>query len=376
MFGHSWRVGSIAGVEIRIDRSWAVIVLLITYSLYLQFRDAYGELTGPSATGLAIFSAVLFFGSVLSHEMAHALVARARGLHVRGITLFLFGGATQARLESGSARDEFIVTAVGPGTSVVLGLVLGAIGIFAQHIMPRPLAGALRYVGFVNLLLAGFNLVPGFPLDGGRLLRSLVWRSTGDLDRATRIASQTGQVIGYLMVAGGIALLLAGQVVSGVWFAAIGWFLAQAARSSFAGVQVHQLLRGVEAQDLMMRPLVTVPPETTLRAAVDEYFMRYDQTAFLVEDGDRPLGVITLDDVKKIPQDRWRSTHATDAMIDLHDRLVVPPHTPADQLVGKLEESKVALVAVDRQILGIITLPELGRWVQRRSAFRPARRFG
>src|SRR6266508_2444488 len=170
MFGTSWRVGRIAGIEVRVDSSWVVIALLITYSLYLRFSLVYPSLSTGGAVGIAILAAVLFFGSVLGHELAHALVSQARGIRVQDITLFLFGGATRARVESRGPGDEFIIAVVGPLTSALLAVLFGIIDVFGRDALGRPLAGAFGYLAWVNLLLAGFNLVPGFPLDGGRLL--------------------------------------------------------------------------------------------------------------------------------------------------------------------------------------------------------------
>src|ERR671917_1639430 len=177
MFGTSWRVGRIAGIEIRIDSSWVVIALLITYSMYLRLSILYQELSGGGAVGLAILSAVLFFGSVLLHELAHALVAQARGIRVQDITLFLFGGATRARVDSRGPGDEFLIALVGPLTSGLLAGLFGLVAGLGRDLLSRPLAGTLGYLAWTNLILAGFNLVPGFPLDGGRLLRAALWRA-------------------------------------------------------------------------------------------------------------------------------------------------------------------------------------------------------
>src|SRR5512132_275246 len=215
VFGTSWRVGRVAGIEVRIDSSWAVIALLITYSMYLRLSILYPELSGGGAVGLAVVSAVLFFGSVLVHELAHALVAPARGIRVQDITLFLFGGATRARVESRGPGDEFLIAVVGPLTSGLLAGLFWAVASLGRDVLSVPLAGTFGYLAWTNLLLAGFNLVPGFPLDGGRLLRAAIWKATGSLARATRVASLAGQAVGWLLVAGGVAYLLAGDPAGG-----------------------------------------------------------------------------------------------------------------------------------------------------------------
>jgi Zn-dependent protease len=294
MFGTSWRVARIAGIEVRVDSSWVVIALLITYSMYLRSAVLYPELSGGAAVALGIGATVLFFGSVLVHELAHALVSEARGIRVQDITLFLFGGATRARVESRGPGDEFLIALVGPLTSGLLAALFGIIVGLGGDLVSAPLAGTLGYLAWTNLVLAAFNLVPGFPLDGGRLLRAAIWRATGNLARATRVASVSGQGVGWLLVAAGVAWLLAGDLAGGIWFAFIGWFLVQAARSSYQQLQLQQLLRGVEAEDVMAANLVRIPPELSLQDAVDDYFMRYDHGAFPVDEHGRTIGLLTL----------------------------------------------------------------------------------
>ena len=248
---------------------------------------------------------MLFFGSVLVHELAHALVAQARGIRVQDITLFLFGGATRARVESRGPGDEFLIALVGPLTSGLLAALFGIIAGLGGDSLSTPLAGTLGYLAWTNLLLAGFNLVPGFPLDGGRLLRSAIWKATGSLTRATRVASVSGQGVGWLLVAAGVAFLLAGDLAGGIWFAFIGWFLVQAARSSYQELQLQQLLRGVEAEDVMAGNLLRIPPELSLQDAVDDYFMRYDHSAFPVDEQGRTIGLLTLRGVRRVPREQW-----------------------------------------------------------------------
>ena len=367
MFGTSWRVGRIAGIEVRIDSSWAVIALLITYSMYLRLSVLYPELSGGGAVGLAVVSAVLFFGSVLVHELAHALVSQARGIRVQDITLFLFGGATRARVESRGPGDEFLIALVGPLTSGLLAALFGIIVGFGGDSLSRPLAGTFGYLAWTNLLLAAFNLVPGFPLDGGRLLRSAIWKATGSLGRATRIASLSGQAVGWLLVAAGVAFLLAGDLAGGIWFAFIGWFLVQAARSSYQELQLQQLLGGVEAEEVMAGDLRRIPPELSLQDAVDDYFMRYDHGAFPVDEQGRTIGLLTLRGVRRVPREQWPTHRVRDHMVPLGDQVVVAPDARMDGVVGKLQDGQAnrVLVAQDGEVVGIITPSDLTRWLRR-----------
>jgi Zn-dependent protease/CBS domain-containing protein len=367
MFGASWRLGRIAGVEVRIDSSWAVIALLITYSMYLRLSVLYPELSGGGAVGLAIVSALLFFGSVLVHELAHALVAQARGIRVQDITLFLFGGATRARVESRGPGDEFLIALVGPLTSGLLAGLFGAVAGLGGAVLSRPLAGTFGYLAWTNLLLAAFNLVPGFPLDGGRLLRSAIWKATGSLGRATRVASLAGQGVGWLLVAAGVASLLAGSLAGGIWFAFIGWFLVQAARASYQDLQLRQLLGRVEAEEVMAGDLRRIPPELSLQDAVDDYFMRYDHGAFPVDEGGRTIGLLTLRGVRRVPRTQWPTHRVRDHMVPLGDQVVVAPEARMDGVLGKLQDGETGrvLVAQDGEVVGIITPSDLTRWLRR-----------
>jgi Zn-dependent protease/CBS domain-containing protein len=367
MFGTSWRVARIAGIEVRIDSSWAVIALLITYSMYLRVTLVYPDTPTGEAVALGILGAVLFFGSVLVHELAHALVSQARGIRVQDITLFLFGGATRARVESRGPTDEFLIAVVGPLTSGALAVLFGIIASVGRDVLPTPLAGTFGYLAWVNLLLAVFNLIPGFPLDGGRVLRSAIWRATGSFARATRIASMSGQAVGWLLVALGVVSLLAGNLAGGIWFAFIGWFLVQAARASYQELQLRHMLRGVEAEDVMARDLLRIPSELSLQDAVDDYFMRYDHGAFPVEEQGRTIGLLTLRGVRRVPRDQWSSQRARDLMVPLGDQVVVAPHDRMDDVLSKLQDSEAGrvLVVQDGEVVGIITPSDLTRWLRR-----------
>jgi Zn-dependent protease/predicted transcriptional regulator len=367
MFGTSWRVGRIAGIEVRVDSSWAVIALLITYSMYLRASILYPELSGGGAVALGILATVLFFGSVLVHELAHAVVSQARGIRVQDITLFLFGGATRARVESRGPGDEFLIALVGPLTSGILAGLFGIAAGLGDDVLSRPLVGTLGYLAWVNLLLAGFNLVPGFPLDGGRLLRSAIWKATGSIGRATRVASLAGQAVGWLLVAGGVAYLLAGNLAGGIWFAFIGWFLVQAARASYQELQLRDMLRGVEAEDVMAGDLLRIPPDLSLQDAVDDYFMRYDHGAFPVDEHGRTVGLLTLRGVRRVAREQWSTRRVRDHMVPLGDQVVVAPHARMDDVLGKLQDGEAGrvLVVEDGEVVGIITPTDLTRWLRR-----------
>jgi predicted transcriptional regulator len=269
-------------------------------------------------------------------------------------------------VESRGPGDEFLIALVGPLTSGLLAALFGIIAGLGGDVLSRPLAGTFSYLAWTNLLLAGFNLVPGFPLDGGRLLRSAIWRATGSLSRATSIASVSGQAVGWLLVAGGVAFLLAGDLAGGIWFAFIGWFLVQAARSSYQELQLQQLLRGVEAEEVMAGDLVRISPELSLQDAVDNYFMAYDHSAFPVQEQGHTIGLLTLRGVRRVPREQWPTRRVRELMVPLSDQVVVAPDARMDQVLGKLQDGEAGRVLVVQhdQVVGIITPSDLARWLR------------
>jgi len=270
-------------------------------------------------------------------------------------------------VESRGPGDEFLIALVGPLTSGILAGLFGAIAGLGGEVLSRPLAGTLGYLAWTNLLLAGFNLIPGFPLDGGRLLRSAIWKATGSLGRATRIASLSGQAVGWLLVAAGVASLLAGSLAGGIWFAFIGWFLVQAARASYQDLQLRDLLRGVEAEDVMARNLLRIPPGLSLQEAVDDYFMRYDHGAFPVDEQGRTVGLLTLRGVRRVPREQWPTRRVREHLVPLGDQVVVAPDARMDDVLGKLQDGEAGrvLVVQDGEVVGIITPTDLTRWLRR-----------
>lgn len=367
MFGNAWRVGRIRGIELRIDISWAIIAVLVSYSLYLWFLRTYEGMDEAYALVLAVALAILFFGSVLFHEFAHAFVAQSRGIPVRSITLFLFGGATAAKVEARGPGAEFLIAVVGPLSSLVLSGVFAVLGIWGDAFLPEEIAGAFGYLAVINLALAIFNLVPGFPLDGGRVLRAIIWGATGSLSKATRIASIAGQGFGYLLVAAGLFFIFNGVLATGIWFGAIGWFLAQAARMGYEQLQIRRMLEDVEAEDVMASTVSSIPAGLALQEAVDDYFMRHDHSAFpVVEDG-ATVGLLSLRRVKQVPREEWATTRVREAMGRLDERCTVSPSTSMADVVERLEgENRRVVVVSNGDVVGIISPSDVARWLQRR----------
>ncbi|HEX2153787.1 MAG TPA: site-2 protease family protein [Acidimicrobiia bacterium] len=362
---NAWRIGRVGGIEIKIDPSWSFIAFLIAYSFFVQLSFEFPEQTTTTLIVPALLMAVVFFGSVLIHELAHSFVARSRGVEVKGITLFLFGGATHADLETENPTDELVISIVGPLTSLALGAVLWGI---AEVTSPGMVGYAAGYLGWINLALAVFNLVPGFPLDGGRVLRSLIWRASGDLVKATRIAARAGQLVGYALIGFGIFLVLfAGNLVGGLWLVAIGWFLSQSAQSSFMQMQVRRMLSDVPAAQMMTRDLMELSGDLTLRQAVDDYFMRHDFNAFPVSEDGRVVGIITLSTVRQVPRDEWATRRVREFVTPLSDACTVDRSEPMDEVLDKLSSNEHHRVVVkeDGEVAGIITPRDLARWLER-----------
>ena len=366
MVGGGFRVGSILGIEIRIDGSWLVIAFLIAWSLYLQFRFVFEDLRPQPGLALAVVTAGLFFGSVLLHELSHSVVARSLGIPVQGITLFLFGGVTQTKMDAESPGDEFKIAIVGPLMSFVLAGVFWALTVTVGSVLPDPVAWALGYLGWINLALGIFNLLPGFPLDGGRVLRSILWRRSGSVTQATRGAARGGQLVAIAMIAFGLVRVFSGNL-GGLWLAAIGWFLYQAAGASASGVVMRRLLRGLNAGDLMSPDPVTIPARITLTEAVDHYFLRYDHSAFPVDDEGVSTGLLTLRAVRQVPRDQWDFIQVWRAMTALEDLHCVPADLPMDAVLEQLQSEEIdrVLVMDGDRVLGIISPRDVARWVHR-----------
>jgi Zn-dependent protease/CBS domain-containing protein len=364
-----FRLGSVLDFDIRIDFSWFIIFFLILWTFSRGVFPAV--LPGREAATYLLMGAagtLLFFASLLAHELAHALVARRKGIPIEGITLFIFGGMAHAKMEFEKPGDEFQVAGVGPLSSfVIAGLfwLVAVLGVEAGW--PAAVTSVALYLAFINVALAVFNLLPGFPLDGGRLFRAAVWKATGDLTRATRWASNGGKVLGYLLMGFGLLSFFAGNLIGGLWMVLIGWFVRMAAEASFAQHRLRESLRGVYAHTMMTPDPVTVPPDVSLQEFVDEHVFRGRHQSYpVVEDG-HPLGLITLERVKQVPREEWPVRSIGDAMVTAENGLVVDPDEEMTEVLEKLGGSRVrrVLVARNGELVGIITPADITRWLER-----------
>jgi Zn-dependent protease len=365
------RIARFFGFEVRLDLSWFVVFFLVLWTFAQAVFPARVPGYDTAVYGAMAFAgAVLFFGSVLLHELAHSAMARARGITVEGITLFIFGGMARLKSDPENPKDEFLITVVGPLSSAAIGLALLAFAkAGARWGVPEPVTGVADFLAIVNFWLAAFNLIPGFPLDGGRLFRSLAWYITKDLRKATRWASYTGRGLGFVMIGGGIVqLLFQGDLVGGMWLIFIGWFLAQAAEASYRQLILRRILEGVQAHEAMTRTPETVPPELTLRDLVDDYFLRRRYSAFPVEDDQgKLLGLITLSQVKDVERDRWPTTRVQEVMMRVCEAVTVRPQDTLADVLSKLEGAGVgrAMVVENGRLNGVISRADVAQWLDK-----------
>jgi Zn-dependent protease/CBS domain-containing protein len=375
-----FRLGSVFGFEIRIDYSWFIIFFLILWTFtFAVFPANFPNLGVGAYIGMGVVSTVLFFVSLLIHEISHSLVARRRGVPIEGITLFVFGGVSKTRSEAKSPGDEFAIAIVGPLASIVLGVifwVIGSIGIAGQWGLP--VIGSARYLGALNFALGIFNMIPGFPLDGGRVLRSIIWKVTGNMTTATRYASLAGQVIGYLLIALGVIEIFAVNVVGGIWLAFIGWFLRNAAIVSYRQHVLQGELEHVRAEEMMTRDPETLPRAMTLQQAVDEHFLKRPFVAFPVMEGEHPVGMVTLNQIREVPRETWGERSVGEVMTPLAAGIEVRPEQPMTEVLEKMEavETHRVLVTRNGHLEGIITGVDLNNWLRRTQGLEQGRGQG
>lgn len=363
-----FRLGSVFGFEIRIDYSWFVIAFLILWSLSAGvFPGRLPDLEPPAYLAMGLVGMLLFFASLLAHELSHSLVARRRGVEVEGITLFVFGGMAHTRSEAESPDDELAIAGVGPLSSLVLAAAFWGFAWLGQG-AGWPLAATVvaEYLALINLVLAVFNLLPGFPLDGGRLFRALVWKQTGDLTRATRLASQGGKILGYVLMGLGALQTLAGAVVGGLWLVFIGWFLRTAALMSFEQHLLSGVLDTIRAAHVMTPDPSTVGPELTMADFVEHRLLREPHQGFPVTLDGRVLGMITLEHARSVPRERWTSTRVAEAMAPAGGLTVAPEATLAEVLQAMSGSGSNRVVVVDDgRLRGIISASDVSRWIQK-----------
>lgn len=363
MFGRRVALFRLFGFEVRVEPSWLIVVVLFAWSLSTSvFPASSPGLARSTYWWLGIAGTVCLFASVVFHELCHSLVARRYGLPIKGITLFIFGGVAEMDEEPPSARSEFLMALAGPASSAFLGLLALGLRAGGEALgLPRPFTGLLSYVASINGSLAAFNIIPAFPLDGGRVLRSVLWSWRRDLRWATGIASWIGSALGTILIALGVLEVLLGNLVGGIWLVIIGLFVRNASRMSYQRVFVRQALEGELVSRFMKPDPVTVSPSTSLRELVEDYVYRYHYKMLPVVDGSVLVGCVTTRAVGVVPHEEWDRRTVGELTANCSSDNTIAPTADAMAALSKMSQTgNSRLMVVDNErLVGVITLKDM-----------------
>ena len=372
-------IGRLFGIDIGINYSWFFLFGMITLSFWAQYSEEHAGWPPFAPIIAALATSALFFLSLLAHEMSHSLLALAKGLPVRSITLFIFGGVSLIEKEAMNASSEFEVAVVGPVSSFIIAGIFYGFTLVVD--VSSPLGAACAWLARVNLFLAIFNMVPGYPLDGGRVLRAIVWAITGSVHRATRIASLGGQLVAWLIIGAGIMMAFADipylgpylgrGPISGLWFIVIGGFLLYAARSSQQAMRLDEMISRAQARDVMSRNADLVPAGISLSQFFDDHLIKSGRRCYVVADDGRLLGLMTPAELKAVSRQNWASTTVVQAMTPFEAMRWVEPDADLKQVVELMERDEVNQVPVVSvgQLEGLIGRDDLLEFIQTRSEF-------
>ena len=360
MFGRSIKIGSVGGIPITVDASWFLLAAFIVYSQMSQLADVLGS---GKALAIGLLTALLFLGSILGHELAHAGVARLLKLPVTGIRLFMFGGATGIQMES-KPSQEFLTTVVGPLTSIAIGF--GLLGASFAHLSPA-VHDTLRWIGGLNVFLGAANLLPGFPLDGGRILHAGIWKLTGDERKANSFAARSGMVVWALGAAFGMYLLARSELQTGIWLVLISIMMFQGAKATLDRDKIFDHLSQGTVNEAMGPPPETIPDDISLSEALDRYLRGHEQETFPVSNQFQPMvGVLTFESARRVGSENPLRP-VRDAMLPPSGVLQVGLDEKLDAVANRLVAAKLpAIVVQNGQIVGQIALPDIDRWLRGR----------
>jgi len=373
-FGAGISLGRIRGIDIRIHWSWFIILVLLTWSfaegLYRDLYEGWGDEQRWTA---AIVTSALFFLSVLLHELSHAFVAQRYGMAVPSITLFVFGGVSSIAGEMRTAKEEFAVAVAGPLMSWVLAAVFGLLWFITRS---EGINGVFGYLAWINGALGVFNLLPGFPLDGGRVLRSIVWGRSGNIVRATRVASTAGSLIAYLMIGLGLVSVFAFGLLGGIWYVLIGLFLKAAAEGSYQAMLADRALRNVTTQTVMRPPSEPVDASMSVQELVDARLLRSAERAFLVRNNGSVVGLLTAADITKVPREEWGVTSVSRIMVPSGRVLTVSPDTGLIEAMQLMQQHDIHQLPVldDGRLVGMLTRGDVLRQIEVRMQFQDGNR--
>jgi len=362
----SFKIGTLFGIPIELNSSWFLIFFLVAFTLTTSYLpQALPDRSATIYVGLAVLMSIAFFASIVIHEIAHSLVARAGGLRISKVTLFFFGGVSQMEEEPSGPGREFLMAAAGPGMSLLLsGLGFGALALMTSAGVTETVRIPIEYLTFINLYVAIFNLLPGFPLDGGRLLRAILWAITGDLLKATRWASRMGQFFGYMLVVIAVVGVLGGSLDL-IWFAVMGWFLSSISAAAYQQQLLKTRMAGIPLSSIMTSPVTTVPGETTLEEMAHSYFLGGKHSRYPVVDQGRVIGLVDLQAVRDVARDLWgQTTVSSVAHRDLGE-VVAAPGLTVDRVLARLEPTGpgAVLIVDEGRLAGIVTRADVIRLV-------------
>jgi Zn-dependent protease/predicted transcriptional regulator len=349
----------VLGIQISLNYTWFIVFGLIAWSLAIgYFPSSYPDLSRSAHLVMGFLGAFFLFLSVLVHELTHSYIAKREGIEVKEITLFIFGGVSQLTKEPEDPEKELKMAIGGPLSSLVLALIFW---IVAKVTSPAPhlilITGLLGYLAFINLSLAVFNLIPGFPLDGGRVLRAIYWKKTGSLKKATRVASEAGKWIGVGIIVLGLFWILMGNLIGGFWFVIIGIFLRSAAEGGLQQVVTKGALEGVKVKELMSRGIISVSPSLRIDRLVEDFYLTHTYIAYPVVEGERVIGIITLKRVKEVPRDQWMEKTVREVMMPLQEEIMLDPDGEVVDALQKMIRTKEGRLPVvkDGKAMGMIT---------------------
>lgn len=364
-------LGRVFGIPLRLHYTWFIIFAWVTFLLVFSVVDQTYPIEQRIILG--ILTSLLFFASVITHELAHSILAIRNNIPVKEITLFVFGGVSQITKEATHPRAELSIAIVGPLTSLALAGIFYGLHLLLAGTQQGLAASLMWWLALINVILAVFNLIPGFPLDGGRILRALVWQKTHDYHRATRIATKVGQGIAYALMAGGIAIIFAPRLLwfNGLWFILIGWFLRDAARASYQQVLLRDALIGITARQVTDYDCPLIPPHLNLMELVQQYILPTGRSCFLISWGAGLEGMVTLQQIKKVPRTRWAITSVQDIMTPASKLKVAYADQDVLSVLQEMNGENANHIPVIEagKVIGIINREDITRFLRTRADF-------
>jgi Zn-dependent protease/predicted transcriptional regulator len=363
MFERRIPLFNLFGFKVGIDITWFILAVLITWSLAKGLFPHYFEgFSNATYWWMGAAGALGLFVSIVFHEFCHSIVARSFGLPMKGITLFIFGGIAEMNEEPESPKSEFFMAVVGPVSSVVLGGIFYLTQRGGRLInWPEPINAVLLYLAWINVILAGFNLVPAFPLDGGRILRSILWATKKNLRWATRIASGFGSAFGIFLIVLGVMSFIAGNFIGGLWYFLIGMFIRSASQMSYQQLLIRKALSGEQVERFMKSDPVSVPPSTSIAELVDDYFYKYHYKMFPISENGKLEGCISIKEVKQMPKDEWAKHSVKEISTPCSDKNTISPDADAIKALSVMKNSDNSrlMVVEGDELAGIITLKDM-----------------